>query len=267
MPALWKRVFLLPFSPTQWWEARSWPLGSVLAPLLLLTTVLGLSLGLYRGVGFLRFWADAAAAYDASWDPIVIDDGVLSVEGPRRPSWREADMAFVVDPDETEPVESLPERFIVARRTFILDNQLGRQRKTELKGLQDMIGAPHVRIDGATMSAALTVWSTRLVLGVALFITAFDLLGELCTCLPYALLAGLVLVNLRGRQLGFNLAQATNLSLSVLMLKPVVSTALSLAGTGLGFCWGLVVWPAATIALGYFALSRVPPPPQPGTPF
>ena len=125
-----------------------------------------------------------------------------------------------------------------------------------------------IRIDGATVTAWANRWATSFALGMTALMVVFEGFGLLATLLC-ALLCGLVLGGMWGKSRGLSSGATFNVALAALAGKSVVGVVLALLGTGVGFCWGFLVWPAVSIGLGSFALSRLPvaDPPPPGPSF
>ena len=268
MPPFWKRLLLLPFNPMLVAEARSWSVGAILGPMVLLALVLSGGLGLYRGIDFTMKLKEGGRTFDGMADPIVIERGVLRVEGTRLFRYEEAGTLFLVDPEETVPEAELPARFVVARRNSLIDNQQGRRRETKLLEVTSVLKMDLIRIDGATVTAWANRWATSFALGMTALMVVFEGFGLLATLL-YALLCGLVLGGMWGKSRGLSGGATFNVALAALAGKSVVGVVLALLGTGVGFCWGILVWPAVAIGLGSFALSRLPvaEPPPPGPSF
>ena len=73
-----------------------------------------------------------------------------------------------------------------------------------------------------------------------------------------------------GKSRGLQSGATFNVALAALAGRSVLGVVLALLGTGVGFCWGILVWPGLALGLGSFALSRLPvvdpAPPGPSSP-
>ncbi|MDP1829227.1 MAG: hypothetical protein Q8L48_38540 [Archangium sp.] len=257
VPPFWKRLLVLPFNPGLMAQARDWPPGAVLGPMVTLVVLLGAGLGLFRGLELTMKLKEGGVAFDAMADPIVIDRGGLRVEGTRLFRYEEGDMLFLVDPEQTVPDQLLPHRFIVARRHVVVDNKDGKRRETKWSDALSLLGQDSLRIDGASVTAFTAKWSTSIALGMMGFLTLFELIGFLFTLL-YAFLSGLVLGGLWGKSRGVSGTATFCVALAALAGKPVINLVLSLLGTSVGACAGVLVWPAMALLLGSYVLSRLP---------
>ncbi len=82
---LLKRALLLPFSPTLWRDAADSPLGRIVAPLVVLSLATAGVLAVVRA-GSVKSWVlKAADTYEAKFDPVVVENGQVRVDGERLP--------------------------------------------------------------------------------------------------------------------------------------------------------------------------------------
>ncbi len=256
MPPFWKRVFVLPFDVRLMAEARRWPVGATAWPLVTLSLLLGLSLGLYRGVGFVSEFKKVGASYDARFDPLVFENGEVHLEGPRIIRVEEDGSAFIVDPEETISENELSGRYILVRAKTIFDTTNGARRETKLSMIRDVTGIQKLRIDSASLLAFAHQWTGRLVLAMTALLALVEG-GSVLTSLLYALFAGVVLAGV-WKNRGLTGPETFRVGLAALTLRPVIEAVLSLLGAGVGPCLGILAWPALAIAMGSLAISRLP---------
>jgi hypothetical protein len=247
-------VLLLPFLPQLWSDARAWSVGAILVPLFVSATLWSGALSLFRGLQATRALEQLAVDWDANFDPVVLSKGEVHVEGERLPRGEEDGSLILVDPEETVPAPTSGGYIIVRKRTIIRDSG----PSVELKQLQEMIGVDPLRIEGKTVTGWVERWGTTLQLGFLVVALISEWLGTALGAL-YGLLIGALLVNLFGKSRGLTSAECTRVGLATMAVKPVISTALALLGSGVNVCLGLFVWPALGVALGAWALSRLPP--------
>ena len=253
MPAFWKRVFLLPFLPSLWAEARHWPVMAIIGPLFVSATLWSGALAAYRGVELRRVLQETARTWDERFDPLVIEKGVARVEGDRLPEAGDEKTLMLADPEETRPVPADRRYMIIRKRTVIR----GDGPPVDLKGVQEMIGQPVIRVDGTTLRAWVERWGTAVQLGMLAMLVVFEWIGTVFALL-FGLVVGAVLMSAFGTSRQLTAPQCTRVGLATMAIKTVLSTALALAGTGVHACLGLLVWPALGVLLGSIALSRLP---------
>jgi hypothetical protein len=260
MPSFWKRVLLLPFSPQLWSDARAWSVGAVVGPIFVLATLLSTALGLYRGYDFRQELTALARDYDARFDPLVLENGEVRVEGSRLPRSEENDTLMLVDPEETVPTPSSGQYIIVRKDSVIRSDGAS----IKLKQVQDFLGPQPLRLDGAALLGWVARWGSRLQAGLLAFLLAFEWIGAL-VALGYGLIAGAVLASIWGKSHGLSDRECSRVGLATMAVKPVAGTILALLGTSVNPCLGLFVWPAVGVGLGSWALSRLPAstPPSP----
>lgn len=264
----WKRLTLMPFVPRMWAEARAWPVSAVLLPLLCLSLLLSASLGLYRGVEFRGLYMENAQQYDASFDPIVVEHGVVRVEGTRLPRHDNGRLAYLVDPDETVPLSEIrAPRYFIVRRDTVTRFEHGATRDVSIPELADALGIEHLRIDGRSLRELDEKYGIWAIAALTAMIVVFFVGADALLCPAFALLAGLAAATLAGRRRGLDLRATFRMALATLALRPVVGTALALAGTNIDGCVGLIAWPAIAAVLTTAAMRTVPPPaPEPHPP-
>lgn len=260
VPPFWKRVLLLPFQPRMWSDARGWSAGAVLVPLFVSATLWSGALATWRGFEARHDLAKLAADWDANFDPVVLSNGEVHVEGERLPRGEEKGSLMLVDPEETVPTPRSGGYIIVRKRTIIRDSG----PSVDLKQLQDFLGKAPLRIEGKTVTSWLARWGLAMQLGLLVLLVGFEWMGTALGAL-YGLAIGAILLSLFGKSRGVTSAGCTRVGLATMAVKPVVGVLLSLLGTSVHVCLGLFVWPALGVALGAWALSRLPPVmPEPG---
>ncbi|MBL8939157.1 MAG: hypothetical protein JNM69_31640 [Archangium sp.] len=255
MPSFLHRLLLFAL-PASWEKARTWSTGAVLLPMLVVQGVLQAGLGLYRGLDFETEALELARTWDSKWDPIIVEGGTVRVDGPRLPRWDGEGRTFLVDPDEKVPRELITGKALIVRRTVIIDTD--RRDPTPVAQVMALIGEERLRIDSASLEHFLVAWKGRLLAGMMLLLSLFGVIGLAITAPLGAFLANLLLMPFRGKEAGLTSDQGFRVALATLSIRPVVELGLSLAGTSVGFCLGLLVWPLVATALGLFALRNLP---------
>jgi hypothetical protein len=241
------RLFLMPFWPPLWRTAAHASTLEIVAPMLFVALLLNAAFGL---VGTLSLGAEIRAAadtYDAQWDPIVWQDGEVRVEGTRLLHVSDGNTTFLVDPDETIPLESLGDgEFIVFRRhEWIRQRAFGFRQTQPLDGFVELLGPGPVRIDGAALHAWWAQWGLALQVGLVAFIATFGSAIDVTSSVGYALIAAAVVHALRGRATPY--AALFRVALAASTSTIVLHALLRTAGAPLGCC-GMVVWPILLIA-------------------
>lgn len=264
MPSFFRRLLLFA-SPQLWGEARGWSTGSILLPILVVQLMLEAGLGLYRGLDFHAEALKMAASYDRQFDPIILEKGQVRVDGPRLPRWDENGRTFLVDPEETQPLSMFKgQRSVVVRRSAIYDSD--RREPTSIAQVTEVFGIDTLRIDSASLATFFTERKVQLLLGIMLLIGVFGVLGLAITAPLGAFLASHLLMAFRGKEAGLTREQCFSVALATLSVRPVLELALNLTGNGVGFCFGLVVWPALATGLSLFALRNLPQAPATPSP-
>ncbi len=264
MPSFFRRLLLFA-SPGLWADARSWSIGSVLVPILAVQFLLEGGLAIYRGLDLRKEGLAMAATYDAKFDPVIFEGGQIRVDGPRLPRWDEGDTTFLVDPEEKVPLELLKgRRSIVFHRTTIIDS--GRPTPMAIADIAKVFGIGDLRVDSASLKRFFEDWTGRIVLAMFLLLTFFGVVGLAITAPLGALLASLVLEPLRGKEIGLTRPQCFLVALAALSVRPPLELVLHLLGTSVGFCFGLLVWPAVAAGLSVLALRNLPPVASPAQP-
>ena len=255
MPSFLHRLLLFAF-PTKWEQARTWSTGAVLLPLLTLQALLQAGLGLYRGVDFHSEALEVARSYDSKFDPIVVERDTVRVEGPRLPRWDDEGRTFLVDPDEKVPRQLITGNALIVRRSVIIDTD--RREPTQVSQVMALLGEETLRIDSASRERFLTEWKGRLIIGLMVFLSLFGVIGLAVTAPLGAFLANQLVMPFRGKEAGLTIDEGFRVALATLSIRPVVELGLSLAGTSVGFCLGLLVWPVVATGLSLFALRNLP---------
>lgn len=255
MPSFLHRLLLFAF-PTKWEQARTWSTGAVLLPLLTLQALLQAGLGLYRGVDFHSEALEVARSYDSKFDPIVVEHDTVRVEGPRLPRWDDEGRTFLVDPDEKVPRQLITGNALIVRRSVIIDTD--RREPTQVSQVMALLGEETLRIDSASLERFLTEWKGRIIIGLMVFLSLFGVIGLAVTAPLGAFLANQLVMPFRGKEAGLTIDEGFRVALATLSIRPVVELGLSLAGTSVGFCLGLLVWPVVATGLSLFALRNLP---------
>lgn len=244
------RTLRLPFTPALWSAARRWTVWQVLLPVALLAVVLDGGLAFLRAGevrGELRLWS---RGYDASYPAVVVENGNVRVEGGGAIRWAEGDTTFLVDPEETVPIDSIQTReALVVRRTEIIRvRSFGRNEVTKVADLQTVLGDP-LRFDGESLARFESRWGFVLVLGLGGMLLAFLLVGEaLCAAFCVAAGGGLALL-LRGRALGRSYGECTRVALAAYAPVIALGLVLNVAGLSPGACLGPLLWATLVTAL------------------
>lgn len=255
MPSFLHRLLLFAF-PTRWEQARTWSTGAVLLPLLTLQALLQAGLGLYRGVDFHSEALEVARSYDSKFDPIVVEHDTVRVEGPRLPRWDDEGRTFLVDPDEKVPRQLITGKALIVRRSVIIDTD--RREPTQVSQVMALLGEETLHIDSASLERFLTEWKGRLIIGLMVLLSLFGVIGLAVTAPLGAFLANQLVMPFRGKEAGLTIDEGFRVALATLSIRPVVELGLSLAGTSVGFCLGLLVWPVVATGLSLFALRNLP---------
>ncbi len=255
MPSFLHRLLLFAF-PTKWEQARTWSTGAVLLPLLTLQALLQAGLGLYRGVDFHSEALEVARSYDSKFDPIVVEHDTVRVEGPRLPRWDDEGRTFLVDPDEKVPRQLITGNALIVRRSVIIDTD--RREPTQVSQVMALLGEETLHIDSASLERFLTEWKGRIIIGLMVFLSLFGVIGLAVTAPLGAFLANQLVMPFRGKEAGLTIDEGFRVALATLSIRPVVELGLSLAGTSVGFCLGLLVWPVVATGLSLFALRNLP---------
>lgn len=255
MPSFLHRLLLFAF-PTKWEQTRTWSTGAVLLPLLTLQALLQAGLGLYRGVDFHSEALEVARSYDSKFDPIVVEHDTVRVEGPRLPRWDDEGRTFLVDPDEKVPRQLITGNALIVRRSVIIDTD--RREPTQVSQVMALLGEETLHIDSASLERFLTEWKGRIIIGLMVFLSLFGVIGLAVTAPLGAFLANQLVMPFRGKEAGLTIDEGFRVALASLSIRPVVELGLSLAGTSVGFCLGLLVWPVVATGLSLFALRNLP---------
>lgn len=255
MPSFLHRLLLFAF-PTRWEQARTWSTGAVLLPMLVLQALLQAGLGLYRGVDFQAEALEVARSYDSKFDPIIVEHDTVRVDGPRLPRWDDEGRTFLVDPEEKVPRQLITGNALIVRRTVIIDTD--RREPTQVSQVMALLGEQSLRIDSASLERFLTEWKGRLIIGLMVLLSVFGVIGLAITAPLGAFLANQLVMPFRGKEAGLTIDQGFRVALATLSIRPVVELGLSLAGTSIGFCLGLLVWPVVATGLSLFALRNLP---------
>lgn len=253
MPSFWMRVLLLPFVPRMWSDARSWPAGAVIGPIFVLATLWVGALGLYRNFEFRSQLDGMASTWEENFDPVVMEKGVVRVEGSRLPRGEEKGGLMLVDPEETVPTPTKGTYIIVRKTNVIRDTGPA----VDLKQIHDLMGGEPLRIDGPALRGWVDRWGTRAQVGILTFFLFFEWIGVLLG-LVYGLMAGAILGSIWGKSRGLSGTQCSVVGIATMAVKPVLGVVMALTGTSVHPCLGTFFWPALGVALGSWALSRLP---------
>jgi hypothetical protein len=250
---LWKRVFLLPFVPSLWAEARHWPLGAVVFPLFLSAALWSGGLAMYRGAEFRSVLNELARDWDQRFDPLIIENGEARVEGTRLPEGGDDKTLMLADPEETRPVPS-DRRYLIIRKRVIIRSD---GPPVDLTTLQKTFGLGTLRIDGAALQAWVAKWGFTVKMGLLALLVGTEWIGTAFGLL-YGMIAGALLMNLYGKTRALTSRGCTRVGIAVLAIKPVLGVVLALAGSSVNPCLGIILWPGLSFGLGAWALSRLP---------
>ena len=210
-------------------------------------------LAAWRGVETFGALGDAAAEYDTMWDPVVIDAGVLRVEGPRVPV--SEDGKLIVDPTDAIDLDALDgDRTVVFRSQEAVQVRAFDRRVYRYRDLLEQLDLTTLRIDSTNLAAFNQSWGL-LVSGsifglLLLFMPPIHLFG----CV---LLAGIATapIALFWRPPNGPLAMATlRTALGVSALIPPVWVILSLAGHASSCCVDVCLFPPLVAAGTFLAL-------------
>jgi|GEM_PF-2045702 len=251
------RAVLLPFSPGLWRTAARSRAGWVIAPLVLLSTLAGLTLGVIRGVELRGWILQGAQKYDDRFDPVVVEDGRVRVEGERLPIFTEADSTFLVDPEGVFSLEDIttPE-YVVVRREEIVHKRAFREQTFLVRDLMGILGLERLVVNGASIRRFGERWGAWLGLAVALFLTVFGVLGDAVVGPLYALAAAGLLVVLRRSLFAGAFGTAMRLALATYAIPIVGDLALSLLGASPPCCLTFLFWPVLMTVAGLLAVGN-----------
>lgn len=248
----------LPYVPKIWILASQWSTKALLLALALTSLAYDGALSTYRGIELRSELGSFAETYDKQYPPVVVTDGEVAVVGgePIRVTTEQREL--IVDPNETiEETAITASEYILVRRTQVIRKRPLDRRVFEVREIQEMLGEDRIEISGATIGKAYRQWGWSIALGVAASVTAVMVSVNVIAGLIYSLLAGWLVLALRGKQLSHQFATCFRCALVASTTVIVLKTALALAGTGLS-CAGFVVWIGLTTGLAAWTVGKVP---------
>jgi hypothetical protein len=255
--SFWRRVFLMPFLPPLWSAAARWRAIQVVLPLLALVVVADGALAVYRGYGARAALRTAAQKYDASFPAVVLDEQGVHVEGGGVIRFEEKKQTFLVDPEETIPLDDIktPE-YIVVRKHEIIQKRAFQTRVTKIDDLQRVLGTDPIRIDGNSLRAFEARWGLLIHLGLAALMIVVMLVAESVMGAIAGTAAAGIAYGLRGRAAGLTYGQCLKVALACYSVAIVVDLILNLIGHSPGACLGLLIWPTLVTGLTAWRVGR-----------
>lgn len=212
-------------------------------------------LGGWRGVQFYLSMQESGAEYDASYDPIVVENGVLRVEGPRVP--RSDEGKLIVDPDDALDLDALAgEGMIVFRSHEVVRVRSFERRLYAYDPMLQALGMSSLRIDGATLTEGARTWGPLLAAVTFGLIVGFGVPAQLFGCTLLAVL-GAAPIALLWRPPGGPTGMAVvRTALGVSAVLPPIWALASLAGHSTACCFDLCVFPPF-ITIGTLAALKL----------
>ena len=196
-----------------------------------------------------------SASYDQSFDPIVVEHGVVSA-GPRIVYQADPRQTLLVDPAETVPdSEVTTPEFVIVRSTTITRKDAVRTQSWQVSELMNLLGLTSVTIDSAHMAEALNAYRWHFY-GFMALVYLIQSIRDIVFIGLYALgVAALLALALRGRGVSFRAA------LGPTLLAGVVTVPMSWAcwAVSLPVGWiGFLVWPCTMFAISvtWLVLTR-----------
>ena len=254
-PGFAARVLQLPFLPSLWRSCAGLGLADVLLPLLVIVFGANVCLSFVMIPRVKDGAYEAATYYDANADPLLYEEGRLRLDGLRIFHYTDADTTILIDPEHTVTVEDVEtSQLFVVRADEITLKQTGQRPDVyvveDFAEIFEALG-PGPILDGQRIRDLADAWIPPMVgAGIALGRSLF----ELTTCLFYALIAGLLLMLVRGQWLGLDFAACYRVALATSSSTVVLGLLLAIAGTGTGIP-GIVLWPVLMTGLGMLALA------------
>lgn len=258
------RLLRLPISPSVWRMGADLQFPDVALPLLLITFVANLVLGWWMIPQMKDQAHGVAEYYDANADPLVYADGRFSLDGDRFLHHVADDATILIDPDHNVADEEVTSaQYLIVRSDEVIFQQANRGR--EIWAAEDFAGVfgpePWV-LDGAKIRELADRWVPPVVLGA---MAVLGTLGEFIACLLYALVAGLLVMLLRGQWLGLDFGACYRIALATAGAKVTLSFVLALTEIETGLP-GILQWPLLMTALGFLALVESSPQPTANAP-
>lgn len=232
-----------------------WSWVRVLA-LLIISPVVSLGLlSVWRGVEFFVSLRESSAEYDANYDPIVIENGVLRVEGPRVPYSDDANV--VIDPGDSVDLDSLRgERTVVFRSHEVVQVRSIERRVYSYEHMMKAMELSSLRIDGASLTEFTNDWGGVMVAAVCGLILVFGVPAHVFGCTLLAAM-GAAPIALLWRPPGGPTGMATfRTALGVSAALPPIWVLATLAGHSTACCVDLCVFPPF-IGLGTLAVLKL----------
>lgn len=247
-PSFLERLVQLPFRPALWRASAHFPTASVVLPLLVLVLAADTIIGFLRAGDARDAVYEAAQEYDETADPLVFEGGRFRLDGDRIFFRVFDDTTVLVDPEVTVPDSAIETgSYLIVRA----DSVTTETRRVGAEQLTEMAGDEPFVIDGATLrELADAVVYPGVLLGVAVVGTGFDLV----MCLVYALVAGGILLLVRGQYLGLAFPECYRVALAASAATVVLELILVVSEVGEPVA-GILLWPVLMFALGLVALA------------
>lgn len=211
--------------------------------------VAGFGLGVYRGYDVATEIEAGIAEYDTYYDPIVIEHGVMRVEGTRVPG--EAGK-FYVDPNDEIDLDAIEGEAIVLGKTELTQVRAFDQRSYRYA---DVLEDRTIRIDSANGAAFLDeyghwIWATVLTV-MMVFVAPFHVAE--CALLT-SLAAWLTKLLLRAEAPPYRVIATRALSLSAAL--PPLWTLANLVGWSTNCCVDLFVFGPLLVGATWLSMRR-----------
>lgn len=217
--------------------------------------VCALATGVAQGLRARAALLEAAVEFDARYDPLVLEGGVLRALGPRLPDAPDGSVRFDLDDsgDMSGPVAA--ER-LVFRRTEIIQVRALDRRIYRYADLAEAMGIDTLRIDSDNLQLYLDRWQVWIVAGVAgTWTMFFGSLYLILALLLSAMAAGLNRAFTRGSPEGTSADAWLMHALRAACLLPPAWSALALADIHTGCVTDVAVY-TPLLAIGTWLLER-----------
>ncbi len=258
LPGFWERLVRLPFSPSLWQRSADAGFPEVLLPLLVLAFAANLALGWMMVPRLKEGVYQAADYYEENADPLVYQDGRFRLDGERILHYDDGEFTLLVDPEWTVPDEAVTTlQYLVVRADEVTFKQAGRARESYVvEEFAALLGPGPLVLDAQTVRDLADAWIPPVIISLMAF---GGTLGELVGCFFYALIAGLLILLLRGQWLALGFPACYRVALATSSVKIVLGFTFAATQTPT-ILPGIVLWPAVMTALGLIALVRRPAP-------
>jgi hypothetical protein len=255
--------------PGAWRAAVGVGVPELLLGVLLVSAAVNGPLAIWRAWGFGTFLRDGAAAYDAAYDPIVVEDGHVRIDGTRIVDYVDPDgsTTMLVDPEETVPDAAVttPQSLIVRRDVIVQHKAFGQVQTVPVAELQDVFGVDPLVIDGEHLNAFADGWGRVVELGVAVLVAGLGMAFDVVGALLYGAIAaaGVRLLPFASR---WTFAEVLRVAVAASTALVVPGVLLHVVGVSAPCCSNLVLWPLLLALLTGLAVGWSSGPEPAGAP-